>query len=106
MKFPPFAYRAPRSIEEAVELLASDPQAKVLAGGQSLLPLLALRIAQPSLLVDVGSIDGLSYVQTDDGLPQDWRSHGSLDSRGLAPGIRPGAAPRPSRPEGRPPADP
>ncbi len=68
MKFPPFAYRAPRSIEEAVELLASDPQAKVLAGGQSLLPLLALRIAQPSLLVDVGSIDGLSYVQTDDGL--------------------------------------
>lgn len=68
MKFPPFAYRAPRSIEEAVEVLASDPQAKVLAGGQSLLPLLALRIAQPSLLVDVGSIDGLTYVQNDDGL--------------------------------------
>ena len=48
MKFPPFAYRAPGSAEEAVEILASDPEAKVLAGGQSLLPLLALRIAQPS----------------------------------------------------------
>jgi aerobic carbon-monoxide dehydrogenase medium subunit len=68
VKFPPFVYRAPSSIEEAVEILASDPQAKVLAGGQSLLPLLALRIAQPSLLVDLGTIAELSFVEAGDSI--------------------------------------
>lgn len=68
MKFPPFAYRAPTSVAEAVEILASDPQAKVLAGGQSLLPLLALRIAQPSTLVDLGEIAELSGFDGHDGM--------------------------------------
>jgi carbon-monoxide dehydrogenase medium subunit len=68
VKFPPFRYRAPASLGEAADLLASDAQAKVLAGGQSLLPLLALRLAQPSLLVDVSGIAELSFVQVDDGV--------------------------------------
>jgi carbon-monoxide dehydrogenase medium subunit len=68
VKFPPFAYRTPASVEEAVEILASDPEAKVIAGGQSLLPLLALRIARPSLLVDLGKITDLSFVEADDGI--------------------------------------
>ena len=68
MKFPAFAYRAPASVDEAVALLASDPQAKVVAGGQSLLPLLALRMAQPTLLVDVSGIEELSFIQPEDGV--------------------------------------
>jgi aerobic carbon-monoxide dehydrogenase medium subunit len=61
-----FAYAAPGSLAEAVELLA-DPDAKILAGGHSLLPLMKLRLAQPKLLVDIGRIPGLSYVRSEDG---------------------------------------
>src|ERR1700730_13525205 len=61
-----FAYAAPSSLQEAVGLL-EDPDAKVLAGGHSLLPLMKLRLAQPKLLVDIGRIPGLSYVRTEDG---------------------------------------
>jgi aerobic carbon-monoxide dehydrogenase medium subunit len=61
-----FAYAAPKSIQEAVGLL-EDPDAKVLAGGHSLLPLMKLRLAQPKLLVDIGRIPGLSYVRREDG---------------------------------------
>jgi carbon-monoxide dehydrogenase medium subunit len=67
VKFPPFVYRAPESIEEAVAVLASDQEAKVIAGGQSLLPLLALRIAQPSVLVDLCNVPELSHIEADDG---------------------------------------
>jgi aerobic carbon-monoxide dehydrogenase medium subunit len=61
-----FAYAAPRSLQEAVGLL-EDPDAKILAGGHSLLPLMKLRLAQPRLLVDIGRIPGLSYVRTENG---------------------------------------
>ncbi len=61
-----FAYAAPASLQEAVGLL-EDPEAKILAGGHSLLPLMKLRLAQPKLLVDIGRIPGLSYVRTEDG---------------------------------------
>lgn len=61
-----FAYAAPSSLQEAVGLL-EDPDAKVLAGGHSLLPLMKLRLAQPKLLVDIGRIPGLSYVRTENG---------------------------------------
>jgi aerobic carbon-monoxide dehydrogenase medium subunit len=61
-----FEYAAPSSLQEAVGLLA-DPEAKVLAGGHSLLPLMKLRLAQPKLLVDIGRIPGLSYVRSEDG---------------------------------------
>src|SRR5258708_24092943 len=62
-----FAYTAPKPLQEAVGLL-EDPDAKIIAGGHSLLPLMKLRLAQPSLLVDIGRIPGLSYVRSENGV--------------------------------------
>lgn len=68
MKNPPFAYARPETLDEALGLLASDPDAKVLAGGQSLLPLMALRLGTPALVVDIGRVPGLDgIVAGDDG---------------------------------------
>jgi aerobic carbon-monoxide dehydrogenase medium subunit len=58
-----FDYEVAESAEHAVELLGSREDAKLLAGGHSLLPLMKLRFARPSLLVDIGRIDELSYVR-------------------------------------------
>jgi carbon-monoxide dehydrogenase medium subunit len=58
-----FDYEVAESPAHAVELLASRDDAKVLAGGHSLIPLLRLRFSRPSLLVDVGRISELSYVR-------------------------------------------
>src|SRR5919198_81903 len=62
-----FAYAAPQSLQEAVGLV-EDSEAKVIAGGHSLLPLMKLRLAQPKLLVDIGRIPGLSYIRVEDGV--------------------------------------
>jgi CO/xanthine dehydrogenase FAD-binding subunit len=62
----PFAYHAPETIEETLELLA-DGEARVLAGGQSLVPLMKLRLAKPAVLVDVNGVTELAGVATDDG---------------------------------------
>lgn len=68
MKPPPFSYSAPRSLDEAQSLLAEHgDEAKVLAGGQSLVPLMALRLARPSMLVDLAKVPGLSDVSEQDG---------------------------------------
>jgi aerobic carbon-monoxide dehydrogenase medium subunit len=66
--FPPrFRYEAPTSLAEAVSLLHDgDGEAKVLAGGQSLVPLLKLRFASPELLVDINNLPGLDYHRVDD----------------------------------------
>jgi carbon-monoxide dehydrogenase medium subunit len=62
----PFAYARADSLDEAVSLLAEHgDDAKVLAGGHSLLPLMKLRLATPSVLVDVGRLRELSYVRDD-----------------------------------------
>lgn len=58
-----FDYEVASSPEHAVELLAAREDAKLLAGGHSLIPLLRLRFARPSLLVDIGRVDALSYVR-------------------------------------------
>jgi len=58
-----FDYESPSTLAEALKLLASREDAKVLAGGHSLLPAMKLRLAQPALLVDIGRIDGLSYIR-------------------------------------------
>lgn len=58
-----FDYESPRTLSEALDLLASRPDAKILAGGHSLLPAMKLRLAQPSLLVDIGRIAGLGYIR-------------------------------------------
>ena len=65
---PSFDYHAPTTLSEAVELLARyRDDAKVLSGGQSLLPVLKLRLAQPGHVVDIGRIPGLEYVQEEGG---------------------------------------
>jgi 2-furoyl-CoA dehydrogenase FAD binding subunit len=65
----PFAYRRPESLDEAVAALAADPGAKVLAGGQSLVPLLSMRLAAPSALVDINAVPGLDAIEvTDEGV--------------------------------------
>jgi aerobic carbon-monoxide dehydrogenase medium subunit len=66
MKPAPFEYRAPETFREAIGLLASDPEATVIAGGQSLIPLLALRLATPSMLVDLRRVPGLDSIAIDD----------------------------------------
>jgi CO/xanthine dehydrogenase FAD-binding subunit len=56
----PFAYRRPGSLAEALSALASETNAKVLAGGQSLVPLLSMRLAAPAVLVDINGVPGLA----------------------------------------------
>jgi aerobic carbon-monoxide dehydrogenase medium subunit len=64
MKLPPFEYACPTTISEAVALLAShDGEAKPLAGGQSLVPMLAFRVASPSLLVDLRKLAELRQIK-------------------------------------------
>lgn len=68
MKPPPFQYFAPRELAEALSLLNEHAETgKVLAGGQSLVPLLSLRLASPGQLIDINRVDGIDYVRKDDG---------------------------------------
>jgi carbon-monoxide dehydrogenase medium subunit len=67
VKPPPFEYHAPTTVEEACRLLASLEDAKVLAGGQSLMPLLNFRLARPQHLVDINRIQGLDGIYERDG---------------------------------------
>jgi carbon-monoxide dehydrogenase medium subunit len=61
-----FRYEAPRSLDEAVALLRDGgDDAKVLAGGQSLVPLMKLRFASPELVVDINNLPGLDYHRAD-----------------------------------------
>ena len=67
MKPAPFDYRRPGTIAEAVAALAGEPNAKVLAGGQSLVPLLSMRLAAPAMLVDINGLPGLDTISVEDG---------------------------------------
>ena len=79
-----FRYEAPRSIDEAIALLQhGGGEAKVLAGGQSLVPLLKLRFAAPELLVDINNLPGLDYHRVD--------ADGTHPDRRAVPARRPGA---------------
>ncbi len=62
-----FEYRKASSIAEAVQLLADHPDAKLLAGGHSLIPLMRFRLARPELVIDIGGISGLQGVSVSDG---------------------------------------
>jgi CO/xanthine dehydrogenase FAD-binding subunit len=66
MKPAPFDYAAPRSLDEALGLLGDE--AKALAGGQSLVPLLNFRLARPELIVDLNRLPGLAYLRRRDGV--------------------------------------
>jgi carbon-monoxide dehydrogenase medium subunit len=68
MKPPSFDYADPRTLGEAVSLLAAHAgEAKILSGGQSLMPLLNMRLARPELLVDLAKVPGLDYIREADG---------------------------------------
>jgi aerobic carbon-monoxide dehydrogenase medium subunit len=87
-----FRYEAPRSLAEAIGLLAGGGEAKVLAGGQSLVPLMKLRFATPELLVDINNIPGLDYHREDaDGTLRIGAlcRHADLERSDLLPGKQP-----------------
>ena len=65
MKAPPFAYARPTTLDGALQLLADHDDAKVLAGGQSLLPVMNLRLGAPALLVDISRIPMLDRIVVD-----------------------------------------
>jgi len=71
---PAFDYAIPKSLTDAVALLGSNPQAKIVAGGHSLIPMMRFRLASPALLVDINRIDGLSYIREDG----DWLKIGAM----------------------------
>jgi aerobic carbon-monoxide dehydrogenase medium subunit len=81
MKLPPVEYEAPATIAEAVALLAEhQDEASVLAGGQSLIPLLALRLARPAVLVDINGVTELSGTSRADG----WLAIGAMTREYMA----------------------
>ncbi len=63
-----FDYHRPASVQEAIALLSADPDAKLLAGGHSLVPAMKLRLASPSALVDLAGVAGLSGISTNGGV--------------------------------------
>ena len=63
MKPPPFTYHDPRSVEDALSLLSEKDNARLLAGGQSLMPMLNMRFVLPDHVIDLNLIDGLSYIR-------------------------------------------
>ena len=66
MKPAPFDYADPHTVDEAVSLLQEhEGDAKILAGGQSLVPLLNMRLARPGIIVDIGRLAGLDYIRDD-----------------------------------------
>ena len=65
MKAAPFDYSRPADIDEACALLAADDSARVIAGGQTLVPMMAMRLARPTRLIDINRIAALSYVRDD-----------------------------------------
>jgi carbon-monoxide dehydrogenase medium subunit len=81
MKLPDFEYEAPATLAEAVGLLAEhQDEASVLAGGQSLIPLMALRLARPPVLVDINGLSELSGVSVADG----WVAVGAMTREYMA----------------------
>ena len=99
MKLPKFEYASPTTVQEAVALLAaSNGTAKPLAGGQSLVPILAFRLAAPSMLVDLGRIAGLDTIEIDDaGFTWAHGSAGAISRRMRVSRLRIRCLPRPSR---------
>lgn len=60
-----FEYAAPASLSEALGLLQQHPEAKILAGGHSLIPMMKFRVAQPALLIDINRVPDLAYIKED-----------------------------------------
>ena len=67
MKPAPFAYKKARSLDEALSLMAGEPEARLLAGGQSLIPALNMRLSAPPLLIDINGIGEIDEIEVKDG---------------------------------------
>src|SRR5262249_7333835 len=67
MKPAPFEYHRPADVEEACAILAADEDARIIAGGQSLVPVMAMRLVRPTRLVDMPRIPSFSAVRAEDG---------------------------------------
>src|SRR5437762_2584563 len=67
MKPPPFNYHDPRTVAEVVGLLSRLENARLLAGGQSLMPMLNMRFVLPDHVIDLNRVEGLSYIRCSDG---------------------------------------
>ena len=65
MKAAPFEYSRPADIDEACAMLAADDSARVIAGGQTLVPMMVMRLARPTRLIDINRIAALSYIRED-----------------------------------------
>ena len=63
MKPAPFEYARPSDVDEACAMLAADDGARLIAGGQTLVPLMAMRLARPSRIIDIARIPGLSFIR-------------------------------------------
>lgn len=68
MKAAPFEYSRPESVEEVCALLGADENARIIAGGQTLVPMMAMRLARPTRLIDIAHISELSFIR-DEGDP-------------------------------------
>jgi len=64
---PAFDYATPKTLREAVALLGQNPEAKILAGGHSLIPMMKFRLASPALLIDLNRLDSLAYLREEGG---------------------------------------
>ena len=71
---PEFDYEVPETLSDAVAILDKNPDAKILSGGQSLLPLMRFRLAEPPLIVDINQLKDLNYIKEEDG----WLKIGGL----------------------------
>ena len=89
-----FEYSRPPTIDEACALLAADDGARVIAGGQTLVPLMAMRLARPTRLIDIARIPGLSYVRDEGGRNRDRRDDQTACDRERSGGPRQAAAAR------------
>jgi len=69
-----FDYACPKTVAEAVSLLGQNPEAKILAGGHSLIPMMRFRMATPAMLVDINRLEGLSYIKEEG----DWLEIGAM----------------------------
>src|SRR3546814_1015651 len=65
MKPAPFNLHLPTTVEEALQLLSGMPNARAIAGGQSLMPMLNMRLAMPDDIIDLNRIESLSYIRAE-----------------------------------------
>jgi carbon-monoxide dehydrogenase medium subunit len=76
---PSFEYLAPKTLSEAVAALGQNENSKILAGGQSLIPLMRFRLAGPTTLIDLNRVEGLSYIREEDG----WLKIGAMTRQSM-----------------------